>query len=581
MDGKARRYSSIHPSPAQVPSAAGGDNPLTTLLRRLEAATSRLEDIASSGSPSQAFDSRQSSSLAPPSPNASVPASSSAPDLTSTSSKNASTSGSSGPSGSTAPAPKASEAPPAVAAYDESIEPEVQKYLDASKGLDPLVEEQASAVAKAFADQRRFILTSTRAKKPNLQSPSTFKDLLNDLQQDMGAVGDIRDSNRASPLKDHLAMAGEGMGALQWVLMEHKPADYVGEVVGGAQMYGNRVLKEYKEKDEKHVKYVQSYYSLLKALQAYIKKQYPGGMTWNNNGIDAAQAYREAGAEASQASGAPAAPPPPPSGAGAPPPPPPLPTFDNAGAPPPPPPGPAPTGAGQGGDMGAVFEQLNRGEAVTSGLKKVDKSQMTHKNPSLRAQGDAPETARSKSPGPGVKPKPASMRQNSAASTPRRAEGKKELDGNKWLIENWDSPAEPIEIDVTLQQSVLITKCNKTTIILKGKANAVSIDNSPRTQILVETLVSSIDVIKSPNFAAQVTGTLPTIMLDQVDGASVYLSKETMERTEVFTSKCSSVNVVLPPVGEDDDSSEMPVPEQIKTYVKGGKLVSEIVEHAG
>lgn len=232
--------------------------------------------------------------------------------------------------------------------------------------------------------------------------------------------------------------------------------------------------------------------------------------------------------------------------------------------------------------MGAVFEQLNRGEAVTSGLKKVDKSQMTHKNPSLRSSSAVPDKdiSRTRSPGPDVKPKPPSMRQNSAASTPTKKEGKKELDGNKWLVENFDSPSAPISLDVTLAQSVLITNCKKTTIILRGKANAVSIDNSPRTQILVETLISSVDVIKSPNFACQITGSLPTIMLDQVDGASIYLGAESLA-TEVFTSKCSSINVVLPPVSEEEDSRECPLPEQIRTFVKDGKLVSEIVEHAG
>lgn len=229
--------------------------------------------------------------------------------------------------------------------------------------------------------------------------------------------------------------------------------------------------------------------------------------------------------------------------------------------------------------MGAVFEQLKRGESVTSGLKKVDKSQMTHKNPSLRASSEVPsEMNRSKSPGPGVKPKPPSMRQNSTAS--QKKEGKKELDGNKWLIENWDSPSAPIEIEVSLTQSLLITKCKNTTIILRGKANAISIDNCPRTQILVDTLVSSVDVIKCPNFALQITGAVPTIQLDQVDGAQIFLGAQSLA-TEVYTSKSSSINVVLPPEEEEDDSKEVPLPEQIRTYVKGGKLVSEIVEHAG
>lgn len=64
----------------------------------------------------------------------------------------------------------------------------------------------------------------------------------------MGVVGDIRDSNRGSKAKDHLAMVGEGISALQWLVMEGKPADYIGDVIGGAQMYGNRVLKAYKER---------------------------------------------------------------------------------------------------------------------------------------------------------------------------------------------------------------------------------------------------------------------------------------------------------------------------------------------
>lgn len=75
-----------------------------------------------------------------------------------------------------------------------------------------------------------------------------FSDLIKDLQKEMSTVNDIRESNRASQYKDHLAMVGEGMGALQWVVFEGKPADYVAEILGGVQLFGNRVLKEYKEK---------------------------------------------------------------------------------------------------------------------------------------------------------------------------------------------------------------------------------------------------------------------------------------------------------------------------------------------
>ena len=53
------------------------------------------------------------------------------------------------------------------------------------------------------------------------------------------------------------------------------------------------------------------------------------------------------------------------------------------------PPAPAPAAGG----VAAVFAELNRGEEVTKGLRKVDKSEMTHKNPALRAGSVVPASA--------------------------------------------------------------------------------------------------------------------------------------------------------------------------------------------
>lgn len=316
-----------------------------------------------------------------------------------------------------------------------------------------------------------------------------------------------------------------------------------------------------------------AYQKIFKNLTEYVVEYHTNGVAWNKDGIEAEEALKEIRASSDNVkepitSGGPPPPPPPP----------PLPTFDNV---PPPPPMPK-SQANSQGDMGAVFDQLNRGEAVTSGLRKVDPSQMTHKNPSLRANSTVLERSdstgsasslRGKSPAPpGKKPKPESMR---TKKPPR-----KELEGNKWIIENYETPTETVEIDAALNQSVLVSRCRGLTLRIHGKANAVSVDSSPRTSLILDSLVSSVDVIKCPDFALQVLGTLPTVLLDQVDAATVYLSKESLE-TEVFTSKCSSVNVNLPPEEEDGDFIEHPAPEQIRSFVMDGKLVSEIVEHAG
>ena len=226
--------------------------------------------------------------------------------------------------------------------------------------------------------------------------------------------------------------------------------------------------------------------------------------------------------------------------------------------------------------MGAVFDQLNQGEGITSSLRKVDKSEMTHKNPGLRTSSTVSEgssAARGKSPAPNKKPKPESMR--------TRKPPRKELEGNKWYIENFDSPGEIIEIPAQQNQSILITRCNKTIIKVSNKANAIAIDNCVGLSLIVDSLVSSLDIIKCPKFAVQIDGVVPTLLMDQVDGAAVYLGQQSLN-TEIFTSKSSAVNINLPPPeGTDEDTKECPLPEQFKSYIKNGVLVSEIVEHAG
>ena len=225
--------------------------------------------------------------------------------------------------------------------------------------------------------------------------------------------------------------------------------------------------------------------------------------------------------------------------------------------------------------MSAVFDQLSQGDKVTAGLKKVDPSQQTHKNPSLRAQApvrsDSTSSTGSRGKSPNPPRKPESMRQKKPS--------KKALEGNKWLIENYDGPSEQVTIDAKLTHSILVTKCTNTTIRVNGKANAISIDSSSKVNIIIDSLVSAVDVIKTSKFALQVLQTVPTILLDQVDGATIYLSATSLD-TETLTSRCTAVNIYVLGKTEEDDYSECPLPEQIRTVIKNGKARSEIVEHS-
>lgn len=519
---------------------------LTTLIKRLEAATSRLEDMATS------IDSSHPSTVAAIS-----------------SSVGAYTD----PSTATPPsdAQSAEPLPPSIEDFDKLLDQHVKAFLKASEEVGGLVEQQARAVAQAFAAERTYLYVTTKAKKPGPQPP----ELLTELHTCTGTIDELRETNRASPLFTHLSAISEGIVALGWIV-ESRPADFVKHTLGGVQYYGNKVLKDFKDKDKSHVEYIQAYYRIFHELIAYIKQHYPTGLTWNKDGIEAMEALKQIqSGVASPATHTTSGPPPPP----------PLPSFDNNGAPPAPPLPQTANGTGQGSDMSAVFEQLNQGPSVTAGLRKVDKSEMTHKNPSLRAGSTVPDgsgsqtslsstNSRGKSPVPSKKPKPDNMR---TKKPPRR-----ELDGNKWIVENFENTGpHVVEIPAQRSQSILISGCKKCIVKVTSKANAISIDNCTGLSLLVDSLVSSLDVIKSPKFQLQVDGVVPTVLLDQVDGATLYLGPQSLS-TEIFSSKSTSVNIVLPPKeGLDVDDKEYPLPEQIRSMVRDGVVVSEVVEHAG
>ncbi|KAI1079216.1 adenylate cyclase associated N terminal-domain-containing protein [Whalleya microplaca] len=534
---------------------------LVTLIKRLEAATTRLEDIASSTIELPQAVPALSTTIATPAA------------LTSTASPVSSSLQNGTRAPPAPPAPKQTPEDPlpeSIEEFDNFVSQSVDKYVKASNKLGGLIADQAAKVLEGFKQQRRFLLISTKAKKPDISGPemAIYQELLRPINEALMDVGSIKESNRGSKVFSQLSAVAEGIMVLAWVTVDTKPFRHVDESLGSAQFFGNRVLKDFKDKEPDQVEWIQSFYQLFRDLAEYVKQYFPNGIPWNPKGQPAADVAKTIAVDSTTSAAAP--PPPPPAAGGAP--------------PPPPPPGPPPVlkikdesaPAKADGGLGAVFSEINKGEDVTKGLRKVDRSEMTHKNPSLRAgsvvsNGDS--AGRGKSPAPGKKPKPESMR--------LKKPPKKELDGNKWTIENFDKHHEPIEIEASMSHSILISRCSQTTIIIKGKANAVTIENTARLSLVVDSLVSTVDVVKSSNFALQVLGYLPTIMLDQLDGAQVYLSKESTA-TRVYASKSAGINVNVIK-GPEEDYVELPLPGQICSYYDEGRgeMVNEIVDHAG
>jgi len=90
-------------------------------------------------------------------------------------------------------------------------------------------------------------MITTKAKKPDIMSPS-YMELLKPLQDELQAVSSIRDRNRGSPLFNQLSTVSESISVLAWVTVDTKPFKHVEESLGSAQYWGNRVVRENKEK---------------------------------------------------------------------------------------------------------------------------------------------------------------------------------------------------------------------------------------------------------------------------------------------------------------------------------------------
>lgn len=104
---------------------------------------------------------------------------------------------------------------------------------------------QASLVLKGFQEQRKLLLIASKSKKPDMPG---LQSLLQPINDSVMAAMEIKDSNRGDALSNHLSAVSDGIMVLGWVAIENRPAKHVDEFLGSAQFFGNKVLKEYKEK---------------------------------------------------------------------------------------------------------------------------------------------------------------------------------------------------------------------------------------------------------------------------------------------------------------------------------------------
>nr|CAG4638553.1 EOG090X08PR [Cyclestheria hislopi] len=435
---------------------------------------------------------------------------------------------------------------PSVLAYDDLLAGPLAAYLQASKAIGGDVLQHSEMVNKGFTVQRNFLVVASRSKAPDANGLSK---LLQPTSEAIQSIQNFREKNRTSSFFNHLSAISESIPALGWVTVAPAPGPFIKEMNDAGQFYTNRVLKDWKDKDKNHVDWVRSWIQVLTELQAYVKQHYTTGLTWNNKG---GNALENASKGAGPSSGS--VPPPPPG----PLPPPPMPPADFSSQ----------DGGGVDESRAQLFAQLNKGQDITKGLKKVTSDMQTHKNPSLRS-GPAPFKA-SAAPTSGSAAAPAAK---AVADRPPKFE----LEGKKWIVEYQKNQSGLVISQVEMNQTVYIFKCEGSTIQVKGKVNSIVLDSCKKCGVVLDSVVSSVEFVNCQSVQMQVLNKVPTISIDKTDGCQMYLNPNSLD-VSIVSAKSSEMNVLVPKA--DGDYVEYPIPEQFKTTYNGKGLTTIVNESA-
>lgn len=426
-----------------------------------------------------------------------------------------------------------------LTAYDDEITngENTVKFLKLAEEFGGDVGEQIALYKVALKQQREFLKLVAKYKTP---SQEKFAEMIKPQADAMVTVVEYFEKHRASKTINHLQAMKEGIQSLGWITAAPKPAPYVRQGLESAQFYTNKIIMAFKGKDQKQVDWAKSYIASIEDLQKYVKTHHTTGPSWNKNGADPSTAA-------------------PKSTAGAPPPPPPptiQPPSDVAAAKAP---------KDDASDRAALFAAINKGNAITSGLRKVTDDQKTHKNPALRGSSkvEASTTEKKSSAAP------------KAVSTPVKKPPVCELQGKKWVVEYQVDNKNVVINAANFHQSVYVYRCEKSTIRVNGKVNFVALDSCKKVALAFDSVVSSLEVLNCQSIQAQVMQQLPTLSIDKTDGCQVYLSKESVN-CEIITAKSSEMNILIP--DKSGEFSEHAVAEQFRTKWDGKKLVTVATE---
>lgn len=435
---------------------------------------------------------------------------------------------------------------PAILAFDDLMAQYVARVSSAAEKIGGQVLDVTKVVGEAFSAQKELLIQIKQTQKPDLAGLGEFLKPLNEVIMKANALTE----GRRSDFFNHLKAAADSLAALAWIAYTGKdcgmsmPIAHVEESWQMAEFYNNKVLVEYRNKDPDHVEWAKALKELyLPGLREYVKAFYPLGPVWSPNGKVATPAVSKAPAKSAPAP--------------APPPPPPASLFSSDS--------PQASSSRPKQGMAAVFQEINSGKPVTSGLRKVT-ADMKTKN----------RTDRTGVVGAGEKEGRTASPSFSKAGPPKL----ELLMGRKWAVENQIGKKNLVIDDCDSKQTVYVFGCKDSVLQIQGKVNNITVDKCTKMGIVFTDVVAACEIVNCNGVEVQCQGSAPTISVDNTAGCQLYLSKDSLGAS-ITTAKSSEINVLVPGTEPDSDWAEHSLPQQYIHAYKDGQFVTTPVSHSG
>jgi len=163
-------------------------------------------------------------------------------------------------------------------AFEDLISEHVDPYVQISNKIGGEVASQANLFKEATQKSADLIGKAATTKKPTQEA---LAELLAPVSNLMTKIAEIESKYRGKDHVNHLKAVAEGTPALGWVCVEPTPGPYVKEVIGASEFWSNKILSQFKGKDDNQVQWVHSFNGFLKALNGYILSYHTTGLTWS------------------------------------------------------------------------------------------------------------------------------------------------------------------------------------------------------------------------------------------------------------------------------------------------------------